>query len=619
MIGWMFVLSPMGCVDDVASPGGSLSTPTPAEGVASADLVPAALRMLTPTEYNNTIRDLLGMPASGIDWPAPPTVAAAILPEEGQAVGLFGSSPPELPPWPWILPAEQGAHGFEGIAAGQHASPFLVEELQKAAVRYAAFALVSPVFFTCEAWADIPSVEREACGWQSVLRFTQRAFRRPVSEEELQRLRAWWDFNWAEGSPDEAIALTVAGVLQSPQFLFHLEEGALGAEVSGIRALTGWEMASRLSYFLWDTMPDPALFQAAANGDLATAAGIEEQARRLLEDPRAREAVVHFHAQWIEAQQVHAVSPARSAFGPLFGIAPAPPLDTSGDGDWPGILQPIRHSMEAETHLFVSHSVFEGEGTLEALLSDHHGYMSTHTMPLYGDGADLTDGPSTAWSFGQTVNSIGGTSTVVVSPAVFPVEERAGLLTLPSVLSIGAYSVHPAPILRGKRVLERIACEHFGTPPPGVEAAIPPDTDEAVGTNRERTEAATSSEACAGCHDTLNPPGIAFENYDAMGAYRSHDNGHPVDASGSVKLSGGETFTFSDGVDLARQLSTSAQVHDCYVTHWVRYATGVEVTAGFQGMAALKDGFRADDRVIELLVAISRSDFFRFLPGEAAP
>jgi hypothetical protein len=597
-----------------------MSSPDARPGVVdSVGVIEAPLIALTPLEYNNTIRDLLGMPSEGSAWPDPPEIIASLIPASGQAVGLFGFEPAAPPPWPWMFPPEEGVHGFEGLAAGQHASVFLVEELQKSAVRYAAYALVSPIFFTCEDWADQPELERQFCGWESVKRFTQRAFRRPISSQELDRLKTWWEFNWNGGTPEEAVAFTVAGVLQSPPFLFRVENGDGGTSAQGVVALTGWEMASRLSYLLWDTMPDPGLFQAASNGDLATVEGIEDEARRMLKDARARDALVHFHAQWLETRQVHAASPARSAFGPLFGIAPDPPLDTSGDGDWPAILQPIRHSMEAEAHLFIAQTIFEGAGTLEALLSEHHGFMSSSTAPLYGDEVEILDGPTVAWDFGQTVNSLGGTSTLVLSPAVFPADERAGLLTLPAVLATGAYSVHPAPILRGKRVLERVACEHFGTPPPGVEASIPPDTDEAVGTNRERTEAATSSQACAGCHDALNPPGLAFEHYDAMGAFRDLDNGEPVDASGSVTLSGGEVFTFTDGVDLAHQLAVSNQVRDCYVTHWVRYATGVEVSAQFEGMAALRDAFHADDRVVELLVGIVTSDFFRFRKQEGTP
>jgi hypothetical protein len=121
----------------------------------------------------------------------------------------------------------------------------------------------------------------------------------------------------------------------------------------------------------------------------------------------------------------------------------------------------------------------------------------------------------------------------------------------------------------------------------------------------------TSPEQCSGCHSTLNPPGFAFENYDAMGRWRSEDNGQPVDASGTVRI-GDEDFQFDDGVELAHQLAASATVRDCYVLRWARYATGSHLAASQPGLEGLREGFRQDDDVIELLVAIVKSDLFRY-------
>ncbi len=407
------------------------------------------------------------------------------------------------------------------------------------------------------------------------------------------------------------MAFTVAGVLQAPGFLFHAGLQPPVETTDGAAPLDPWGLASRLSYFLWDSMPDPKLFAAAARGRLATRAQVEAQARRMLEDPRARSAVVDFHHQWLDTRSVRGVAPARRVYGPLFGLAPEPPLDTTGDGDWPGLLGPIRHSMEAEVHLFVERTVFDGDGTLQALLSDNEGYLSAETARVYGEGVERLPGPEVAWDYDQVVFSLGGSGQLRLYPAAFPASERAGLLTLPAVLAVGAYPVHPAPILRGKRILERLACQHFGAPPPGAEAAAPPDIGDAEATNRQRTEEATSPAVCAGCHDSLNPPGFAFENYDAMGRWRGEDNGVPVDASGRLSLHGGETFEFEDGVDLARQLATSDQVRDCYVLRWARYATGAQLEADDEGVGALQGAFRSDDDVKELLVSIAASDLFR--------
>jgi hypothetical protein len=140
-----------------------------------------------------------------------------------------------------------------------------------------------------------------------------------------------------------------------------------------------------------------------------------------------------------------------------------------------------------------------------------------------------------------------------------------------------------------------------------------------MSTNRERTAASTSPANCAVCHDTINPVGFAFENYDAMGAWRAKDNGTPVDASGKTTLSGGESVAFADGVALARQLGNSAQVRDCYVLRWARYATGIDLRYDQRTITELSAGFRDDDRVKELLVKIAGSDVFRYLRMGGAP
>ena len=127
-----------------------------------------------------------------------------------------------------------------------------------------------------------------------------------------------------------------------------------------------------------------------------------------------------------------------------------------------------------------------------------------------------------------------------------------------------------------------------------------------------------ASRTCAGCHDSINPPGFAFEHYDALGQWRAEDNGAPVDASGEVTLWGGEVLRFDDGVDLAHQLAESDQVRDCYALRWARYATGVQLEAANPAVAALQTAFRANDDVRDLLVAIVTSDLFRMRRAEVA-
>ena len=275
-------------------------------------------------------------------------------------------------------------------------------------------------------------------------------------------------------------------------------------------------------------------------------------------------------------------------------------------------MGPVRQSMKLETELFVEQTIFDGPGTFTALMTDNHGYMSDATAPIYGERATrLADGRSVTRPIELVVASMGRVQPLTLYQAEFPRSERAGVLTLPSVLALGAYAVQPGPILRGKRVLERLACMHLGTPVQGAEAALPPDTLTAERTNRERTAAATSPALCDTCHRQINPPGFAFEHYDAIGRWRAQDNGQPVDASGSLALAGGEQITFTDGIDFVRQLAASDRVRDCYVLHWTRYALGNQIDQATPGLETLQAGFREVDSIAELLVSIAGSHLFR--------
>jgi hypothetical protein len=471
---------------------------------------------------------------------------------------------------------------------------------------------VSPEFFVCADWASLRTAEQEACAWNSLSRFAQRAWRRPITATESVRLHTFYMSNVKGGPLDEAVALTAAGILQTPQFLFRMESGEPIRRHKGRVQLTDWELASRLSYFLWDSMPDQALFQAAEDGALSSRSGIQEQVERMLGDRRAQDAVVRFHTLWLETDGLSKITPAQRAYGPVYGLDPNPGLDTTDDGAWPTVLGELRTAMRAETHLFVASTLFDGAGTFQDLMGDHHGYLADITVPIYGSGAELLDLPPQTWELSFVAASQGKVGdTLTLFPATFPRTERAGLLTLPSVLALGAHPVHPSPVLRGKRILERVTCATVEAPPPGVEGLRPPDTVQAESTNRARTQAATSPEPCLACHARMNSAGFAFEHYDSLGRYRTEDNGQPVDAGG-VFLAGSHPLAFRDGVDLARQLSTHPVVLDCYARRWTDYALGYATDPADPDVARILQNFREDDHVLTLLAAIATSEMFRY-------
>ena len=582
---------------------------------ATTDGVPSTPPLaLTPTEYNNTVADLLGFPRDGERWPPRPALADTLSPRRAASKGVF-LPPPPPPVWPWRFPSEPGTGGFEGIVQGQNPSSYQVEELHLAAMHFASFALLSPTFFACDEWDAQSRIDQESCARASIDRFAERAWRRPLVPGERERIEAFWRTNLAAGPFDEAVALTVAGILQAPAFHFRIERG----ESAGGRP-TPWELATRLSYFLWDSMPDDALFAAAAAGELSSREEIERQARRMLLDPKARPAVVHFHNQWLGTDDVLRIAPARRAFGPRFGIEPKLETVRDDDVEWPAILGPVRHSLKLETELFVERTVFDGDGTFTALLTDHHGYLSDATAPIYGtDLRRLADPPEVTRQIEYVAVSIGRKEPLTLYPAEFPPDQRAGVLTHPSVLAVGAYAVQPGPILRGVHVLERIACMELGTPVQGAETALPPDSLAVESTNRERTAAATAPATCTSCHRRINPPGFAFEHYDALGSWRARDNAQPVDASGSLTLPGGETLAFTDGIDFVHQLAASDRARDCYALYWTRYALGDRIEETAPELLSIQEGFREDDSIEELLVSIAGSDLFRSGPAPDAP
>ena len=574
----------------------------------------AAPLALTPAEYNNTIADLFGFPRDGDRWPARPALADRISPRREPSKGVF-TPPPPPPVWPWRFPSEAGSDGFEGIAEGQAPSSYQVEELHLAAMHFASFAIESPTFFACDGWASRPAAEQAACAWAGLERFARRAYRRPLDAGETRRLEQFWQANAAAGPLDEAVALTVAGILQSPTFHFRIEPRR-PADIGADKPPSRWELASRLSYFLWDSMPDEALFAAAASGELDTRAGVEAQARRMLDDPKARPALVRFHHQWLGTGDVLLVAPARRAFGPLFGIEAELATARDDDVEWPAIMGPMRHSMKIETELFVERTVFDGAGTFTALMTDHHGYLSDATAPIYGEGAKRVEGPEVTRTIDLVVASIGRRKPLTLYPASFPARGAGGgadpaVGPRPRRLR-GAAGAHPA-----RRAGAGTACLHA----PG--HAGPGGGDGAAPRHPRRRRAPTASAPrpppAPGRATRVTGPstrrGSRSSTTTPIGRWRSHDNGQPVDASGSLALAGGERITFADGVDFARQLAASGRVRDCYVLCWTRYALGERLDAAAPGLDALQAGFRADDSIRTLLVSIAGSDLFRRRPS----
>ncbi|MEZ4429858.1 MAG: DUF1592 domain-containing protein, partial [Nannocystaceae bacterium] len=341
--------------------------------------------------------------------------------------------------------------------------------------------------------------------------------------------------------PQVALGVVVTALLQSPQFLYFVEEGAgdVAPDDGALVVLSDWELATRLSYLLWDTMPDDILFAAAAAGELQTPAQRVAQAERLLADPRARPAVGRFFREWLE---VGALSPSAKD-GALF----------------PGFDETLSAAMIEEFDRFVAGVVFDPEGgTLDELLATSVTEVDATMASFYGVPGDMSPTPGT-WA------------SVELDP-----QRRPGVLTRAALLAEHANAATSSAIHRGRLIRARILCDFIPPPPPGAMAmASFPEGS----TQREQSEILMNEPACGGCHTYMNPIGLGFEHYDAIGAWREQENGAPVDASGEVIGStSGIAATFDGAAELAALLVGQEAVHACFVEQWYMHALGLGET-----------------------------------------
>jgi hypothetical protein len=402
-------------------------------------------------------------------------------------------------------------------------------------------------------------------GWVDAV--GRRAYRRPLAAEE----RARYDGLIALGEDDPTRAkLVVQAMLQSPNFLYQLEL-ELSDPVDGAIALAPNELAARLSFFLWSSVPDVELLDAAAAGALSDGAGLRAQAERMLADPRARSAIESFHVQWLAVDKLE-VSLKDPAVYPLF------------DED-------VRAAMIAETRRFASNVVFDGDAKLETLLTSSETWIDAPLFELYGLPAPVDHDPS--------------------EPVQLDATQRAGLLTQAGFLASHAHANESGPVQRGVVVLSNMLCSPPPPPPPGINV-IPPDPDPDA-TPRELFEIHTADPTCSGCHNLIDGIGLGFEGYDGIGMYREVENGLPVDQSGEV-IGTDVAGEFDGVVELANKLAQSEQVRECVATQWFRFALGrFEEAEDVCTLDELHATFAESDYdVRELLLALVQTDAFRY-------
>ena len=528
------------------------------------------LRRLTHSQYNNTVRDLLG--------------------DHSRPADRF--------------PPEDFVGGFKNQTRTQSIPPVLEDAYSTAAERMAMNAFragdvnglipctgapsqgagasrQSPAA-SARATADIPARDAR-CRDQFVRAFGEKAFRRPLTEVEVRR---YTDLFAAQANSTgkflEGARVVVEAMLQSPKFLFHVTAGEAGSHQRD------YAIANRLSYLLWDTMPDRALLDAAAKGELRTPEGIERIARSMLQDKRARQATDEFFAQWLRFDRMLTAA--------------------KDDGRYPSFTPELAAMMVQETRMLLGHLVWNDLNFMEALTADYS-FINADLARVYGL-------PEPAGEF-----------EMVKFPASLP---RAGILGHATFLASTTGPVETSPTARGMFVREHLLCQIVPNPPPGVNTNLPePSTAEAARAKRERMLEHVQNASCSGCHRLMDPIGFGLEKYDAIGAWRDQEivdissgSGESrrsksvnVDITAAGEIAGLPNATFSDSRELGRVLATSPVCQDCVAKQMFRYAFGrAEAASDRATVAATAATFRSSGfKFKELLISLVRSP--QFLEG----
>jgi hypothetical protein len=399
--------------------------------------------------------------------------------------------------------------------------------------------------------------------------FGERAFRRPLELNELETFASL--FELGRSAYDDAtgfiagVRLLIEAFLRSPFFLYRVESST---EASGQSIpLSGYEVAQRLSYLFTNSMPDDVLLEAARSDRLSRPSEVRVQAQRLLSRPGARAAIGGFHGQLLDFEKFEAIKPSERVY--------------------PDLPDSFAEDVITSSRLFVEDLVIAQAGTFEDLMTSNEAFVNDDLARVYGVDGNF------------------GSEFVKVS---LPENQRRGILNQLGFLAANATSVNPDPIHRGVFVATRMLCLGIAAPPDGV----PPLPPIVGGTNREIVANHTqSSPVCQACHATLiNPFGFPFENYDASGAYRTSDNGEPVDASSAPTIDG-RPLPVENSVDLALALGSSPQAHECFTSHLVEYAFGRETERVDQPLIdALSEASLGGAPVLELLLRITESPAF---------
>jgi Protein of unknown function (DUF1592)/Protein of unknown function (DUF1588)/Protein of unknown function (DUF1595)/Protein of unknown function (DUF1585)/Protein of unknown function (DUF1587) len=538
----LVVAATVGAACSTGQPAAPRVAAVPATGTDTA-IGPSPLRRMSDSQYLNALSDLF------------PTLSPA-LPE---------------------LPADVPVAGFDNAASGQEPSDVLIARYETIANLYAQAATADTpsvaALTGCSDWSTTDLAT--SCASQFIAQTGLRIFRRPLTTAESQRFLTRFQGWQAAVDFPGAVDLTVSTMLQSPQFIYWPEPAPNGSFPGQVVPVEAYALATRLAFFLWQSVPDDALLAAAGQGELESDAQVAAQADRMLDDARAKRVVWSFHRQWLALDRI---------------TLPEGETRTAAvDPDWTTNTQ---SSALTESELFVENTITQG-GTFDELLTSPRAWVNGEMARVYGLPAPADP---TSWN-----------------EVRLPASERAGLFTRVAFLAGYSHAGATSPPVRGNGIMLRLLCGAPLSPPPGVDLSqpmVPPDAGPE--TNRELFEQRTAPAQCQTCHAALNGFGFGLEGYNAAGHTQTTDDGLPVDATGTI--SGTDVDgPFDGGIQLSDVLATSVDVHACATQSWMRFALGRAPTDGEQPtLTSLNTAFvKSSGDVRALLLGVVTSPSFR--------
>lgn len=568
---WLGLFAPVlaawlgGCSADVGtgptgqpSGGGSGNTGGTGAGVSGGSTLPtsemcktphpgsAPVRRLTRFEYSNAVRDLFG---------------------DNSDAGL--GLPPET--------ISRTGNVFGNDSALLSVSSNLASKYASVAGEVAGRATATPEALGKLAACASGAAPDDACARTVITNVVSRAYHRALLPAEVDSFLSLLNTVKGKATFASGVAAVIEATLQGPEFLYRVELGTPATDYPALRRPTADELAARLSFMFWGTIPDEALRMAAASGQLATAEGVKAQAQRLVDSPQAKPVVRYFFDYLL----------------PINGLSNL----ARDKEEFPIYTKPFAEALREETQTFLEHEIFDAgsPGTWTSALTAPYTYVNQELATFYG--------------------MTGVTGTEFRKVNLPDPTKRLGLLTQAGMLTGTITTNESNPVLRGSFIVNKLLCMSIQLPTdPNILAMVKIPENVSGATARERFTKHREQAICSGCHMVLDPVGFAFENYDAIGQWRDTENGVTIDASGQVP--GGTPV--SGPVELVKSLAATDAAQACFAQHWLEFGYGKTLDTGdLCAQEAITNAFKASGgNIKKLLVDLTQTDAFLYMPAK---